>query len=235
MSVVPFVRPLHPGKPLEHGQDITAVQRALRDAGALTKPVVAAAYAENTWDAVGVFQRKVGLTADEIYGPATHLKLAPHFDDYGRWLLVQAKQDLKPDPRELVVQTAYWYYGQRARIAYSEDRPIPTVYYGIKPPQIPSHLDCSGLAITCYWVNGLAAVLGDENAHGFGNTTSLARHGKVISSSTARPGDLIFYYPGCSHVAVYVGHGRVISNGHYPMGLYDMHYAPIWGARSYLP
>lgn len=234
-AVVPYVRPLYPGKPLEQGPDVTAIQRALRDAGALTRPVTAAAYAENTWKAVTLFQRTNGIQATGAYGKATHAKLAPHFDAYGRWLLVQGIEQLKPDPREQVVQTAYWYYGQRIRIAYSKARPILPVYYGIRPPEAPKHLDCSGLAITCYWANALAHHLGDENAHGFGNTWSLWRHGKRVSDEDVRPGDLVFYYEDCSHVAVYVGGGRVVSNGHYPMGLYNIRYAPIYGCRSYLP
>lgn len=233
--VVPFVRPLYPGAPLEQGKDVTAVQRALRDAGALTKAVTTASYAENTWKAVTAFQHENGIHATGAYGKATHAKLAPHFDPYGRWLLVQGIHDLKPDPREQVVQTAYWYYGQRLKIAYNKARAILTVYYGIEPPEAPKYLDCSGLAITTYWANGLAHFLGDENAHGFGNTWSLARHGKSVSIADLRPGDLVFYYESCSHVAVYVGNGRVISNGHYPMGLYAVGYAPIWGCRSYLP
>lgn len=233
--VVPYVRPLYPGKPLEVGKDVTAIQRALRDASVLTKPVTTASYAENTWEAVTAFQRAHHIQATGAYGKATHAALAPHFDAYGRWLLVEAKEDLRPDPRENVVQTAFWYYGQRYKIRYSKSRPIQTVYYGIRPPETPRELDCSGLAITCYWVNLLAHFLGDENAHGFGNTWSLARHGKSVSTHDLRPGDLVFYYSDCSHVAVYVGGGRVISNGHYPMGLYFLDYAPIWGCRSYLP
>ena len=233
-AVVPFVRPLYPGKPLETGKDVTAVQRALREAGSLTRPVATAAYAENTWKAVSDFQRKHGIQASGAYGKATHAKLAPFFDAYGRWLLVEAQNDLKPDPREKVVQTAYWYYGQRMKIAYNQSRPILTVYYGIRPPEAPKYLDCSGLAITCYWVNGLAHFLGDENAHGFGNTWSLARHGKGVSVHDLRAGDLVFYYTDCSHVAVYAGGGKVVSNGHFPMGLYPVDYAPVWGARSYL-
>lgn len=233
--VVPFVRPLYPGAPLEQGKDVTAIQRALRDAGALTRPVTTSSYAENTWKAVTAFQRQKGIQATGAYGRATHVALSPHFDAYGRWLLVEAKEDLKPDPREHVAQTAYWYYGQRVKIAYSQIRPIQTVYYGIRPPEVPGRLDCSGLAISCYWANGLAWYLGSENAHGFGNTWSLARHGKSVSIVDLRPGDLVFYYPSCSHMAVYVGNGRVVSNGHYPMGLYNVTYAPVWGCRSYLP
>lgn len=234
-SVVPFVRPLILGPPLEQGKDVTAIQRSLKDAGVLTKPVTTSAYAENTWDAIKQFQRSNGIQPTGNYGRDTHAKLAPHFDAYGRWLLKEAIGDLKPDPRDQIVQTAFWYFGQRSRTAYNQARPIRTVYYGIRPPEAPNMLDCSGLAITCYWVNGLQHYLGDENAHGFGNTWSLARHGVPVDIALVRPGDLVFYYTDCSHVAVYVGNGRVVSNGHYPMSLYSVRYAHVWGARSYLP
>lgn len=236
MSIlVPFARPLYPGPPLEQGKDVTAVQRALKAEGSLTRAVTSASYAENTWLAVEGFQKKKGIQPTGAYGKATHAALAPYFDAYGRWLLAEAIDDLKPDPREKVAQTAFWYYGQRSRIAYSQSRPIPTVYYGIRPPEVPHSLDCSGLAITCYWVNGLAHYLGDENAHGFGNTWTLAKYGKSVSTADLRAGDLVFYYSDCHHVAVYVGNGKVVSNGHYPMSYYAVGYAPVWGCRSYLP
>lgn len=235
MTLVPFARPLYPGTPLEEGKDVTAVQRALRAEGSLTKPVATAAYAENTWKAVTAFQRKNGIQATGAYGKATHAALAPHFDSYGRWLLIQGKDELKPDVRELVAQTAYWYYGRRYEIRYSQSRPITPIYYGIRPPATPDYLDCSGLAATCYWVNGVSSYLGGENSQGWGNTWSLAKRGKSISIVDLRPGDFVFYYPSCSHMAVYVGDGRVVSNGRYPMGLYPVTYAPIWGCRSYLP
>lgn len=235
MSVlVPYVRALYHGPPPEQGKDVTAIQRALRAEGSLTKPVTTASYAENTWEAVRTFQKKRAIQPTADYGKQTHAELASYFDAYGRWLLTEAIDDLKPDPREKVAQTALWYYGQRTRIAYSQARPIQTVYYGIRPPEIPRVLDCSGLAITCYWVNGLAYKLGDENAHGFGNTWTLAKYGSTVLQGNLKPGDLVFYYADCHHVAVYVGNGKVVSNGHYPMGLYDVCYAPVWGCRSYL-
>lgn len=240
MSVAPFVRLLKPGKPLEAGKDVTAVQRALRDAGVLKKPVVASAYAENTWEAVGAFQALEHLTVDKVYGKTTHAKLAPHFDAYGRWLLAEALQDQKPDYRQLVANTAWWYYGQRFHIPYSQGRPIPTVYYGIKPPSVPKGLDCSGLVITCYWVNGLVHKLGELNSHGYGNTWSLAPMGTHVSIASVLPGDLVFY-GNCSHVAIVVSAAtstraaRVISMGSYPMGYYPVNYrSDIWGVRRYL-
>lgn len=233
--VTPFVRPLHGGPPLERGKDVTAIQRALRLEGSLTKPVTSSAYAENTWDAVDRFRRKRGMLPGEDYNRTTHTALAPFFDAYGRWLLTEAANDLRPDPRALVRDTALWYYGQRNQIRYSQTRPIPTVSQGIRPPAIPRVLDCSGLAITCYWVHGLHPHLGDENAHGWGNTWSLYRHGRPVSLDSLRPADFVFYYSSCSHVAIYVGDGRVVSNGHHPMGLYTVRYASIYGARSYLP
>lgn len=236
MAVVPYPRVLKPGKPLETGKDVFAVQRALRAAGVLKGAVVDSAYAEKTYEGVMEFQRTVGIQATGNYGKPTHVKLAKHFDAYGRWLLAEAVEDLKPDEREKVVNAAWWYYGQRWNIHYSQSRPISTLYYGIRPPNAPRYLDCSGFVISAYWAAGLIAKLGSLNAHGYGNTWSLVRYGTPIELEEARPGDLVFY-GNCSHVAIVVnGKPNVLSDGHYPMGYYPARYRhDIWGVRSYLP
>lgn len=242
MSTVLLPRELKEGSPKEKGQDVKAMQRALQAIGALETGYVVGTYGPRTIAAVKKFQKHHGLTVDGDYGLATHKKLSPSFDAYGRWLEVESLKKLKPDPRLAVVHTAYFYYAHRASIAYSQARPVSTIYYHIKPPALPRAMDCSGFFMTCYWVNDLLAKLAPgADEHGAGNTWSLWRGGHSVELSALKPGDAVFYdgsHGTLQHISLYVGNGRVLSNGHYPMGLYPVNMAPgilrIHGARSYL-
>jgi cell wall-associated NlpC family hydrolase len=52
------------------------------------------------------------------------------------------------------------------------------------------------------------------NYNGWGFTGTQIQHGKRISVVQLKPGDLVFYgRHGISHVAIYVGNGRVVSHG----------------------
>lgn len=238
-----FVRPLRVGQPVETGKDVLAVQRALTKTKVLkagsAKP---AHYALRTAAAVERFQKATGVKpVTGHYGLETHKKLTPYFDAYGRWLLNEAKGDLleaerEQQKRERVRQACFFYYSERDDIGYSQSRPIPTVYHGIRPPQIPRYLDCSGLAITVYWVAGELAALGARNGTGYGNTWSLASYGTLISSDDLRPADLVFYGSDLGHVAIYVGDGRVVSHGSWPGPLLlPWNYRGVHSCRSYLP
>lgn len=62
--------------------------------------------------------------------------------------------------------------------------------------------DCSGLTLYCY-------------RHGagieIGRTTQDQRHrGRIVGRDGLRRGDLVFFYPGWSHVGIYAGNGQVI-------------------------
>lgn len=179
-----------------------------------------------------------GLPAYGVVGPALFAAMwaADAYDVTARKQLDDYAASLdKKDPRAQVVDAARFYLANARHIAYSQTRPIVTISRNIRPPDIPHALDCSGLAITCYWVAGIASELGEENAHGYGNTWSLADHGRAVKASELRPGDLVFY-GNCSHVAVYEGAGKIITNGHYPMSREKVTYrSDYWGARSYLP
>lgn len=181
--------------------------------------------------------RQAGLPEYGVVGPALFKAMDADgaFDAVSRSLFTEYAMSIaKPDPRQQVVDAARFYLENARHIAYSQARPFSTIAHGIAPPDIPNALDCSGLAITCYWVAGVNAVLGRENQGGYGNTWTLAAHGTSVRSSDLRPGDLVFY-GACSHVAVYEGGGKVITNGHYPMSRERLMYrTDYWGARSYL-
>ena len=113
-----------------------------------------------------------------------------------------------------VVQYAMFYkahpgLGHGGRNGYSENRPILTIADNIKPPSLPSYLDCSGLAATCYWLAGM----NDVDIAGPGASTySQEPAGTYVTASQAQPGDLVFW-GGPDHVAIYVGNGMCISHG----------------------
>ena len=238
-----FVRPLRKGSPVESGRDVTAIQRALVKAKVLQPGKAAPGlYAEQTWRAVQRFQQAASVSPQSgHYGPETHRKLTPFFDRYGRWLLNEARADLLEAERERqvrarVVQAAHFYYSERDAIGYSQARPVPTIYYGLRPPQVPRYLDCSGLALTCYWVAGCLPVLGREHQGGYGNTWSLTRYGVQVTVDELRPADFVFYGSDVGHMAVYVGSGRVVSHGSWPGPLLlPVGYREINSCRSYLP
>ena len=59
--------------------------------------------------------------------------------------------------------------------------------------------------------------------------------GKKISKADLRPGDLVFFYRGISHVAVYAGNGKVIqaSRPGRPVNVGRVKDMPYQGARRF--
>ena len=70
--------------------------------------------------------------------------------------------------------------------------------YGAKGP---SSFDCSGLMEFAY--NQAGVSIGSS-------TKSQVGAGRSVSASDLKPGDLIFFYSGPSHVGMYVGDGKVV-------------------------
>jgi cell wall-associated NlpC family hydrolase len=85
----------------------------------------------------------------------------------------------------------------------------------------PGSFDCSGLTMYAW------ASAGVSLPHSSSAQYDAVRH---IDASELQPGDLVFYYSPISHVAIYIGGGRVI-DAPYPgrsvtiSGLYSMPYA----------
>ena len=62
--------------------------------------------------------------------------------------------------------------------------------------------DCSGLTLYCYRHGASIEI---------GRTTQDQRHkGRIVGRDGLRRGDLVFFYPGWSHVGIYAGDGKVI-------------------------
>lgn len=144
------------------------------------------------------------LRANHRYGP-----FAAH-------QLYLARKRLEPTPRAKIVAASMFSYNVRGSIHYTQG---PSRMYGVRhrvrPPAIPYFEDCSSFATWLYWVAGLP----DPNGFGYnglGYTGTLIMHGHQVSSGFM-VGDLVFYGYGLggvpSHVAIYVGDGRVVSHG----------------------
>jgi len=185
------------------------------------------------------FQQRHGLHVDGVYGLNTHKKMAPFFDDYGVFLLGQVKL-ISPEEkkRNAIVAAAMLGYTHRASLHYTESSlRMQGVRNRIRPPHYPNYEDCSSFATWCYWVAGAA----DPNGLGYngrGYTGTQVNHGRAVALGQAKPGDLVFYgwnrgIP--THVAIYVGHGRVVSNGSEigPL-LLSASYRTITEIRSYV-
>ncbi len=88
----------------------------------------------------------------------------------------------------------------------------------------PNAYDCSGLTSAAWRAAGVSIPRTSQTQYGAG---------RAVSKSELRPGDLVFYYSGISHVAMYVGGGQII---HAPHPGSNVRYAsldsmPFAGAR----
>lgn len=88
----------------------------------------------------------------------------------------------------------------------------------------PNAWDCSGLTLGAWKAAGV------KLPH---NSAAQYHRGKHISKSHLKPGDLVFFYSGPSHVAIYAGHGKVIHAPHpgAKVSYIKMKYMPFKGAR----
>ncbi|MFC1409056.1 NlpC/P60 family protein [Streptacidiphilus sp. N1-12] len=79
----------------------------------------------------------------------------------------------------------------------------------------PGSFDCSGLTQAAWRAAGVSLPR---------TTYQQINAGKRVSTGQLRPGDLVFYYSGITHVAIYVGGGRII---HAPHPGAAVEYAPV--------
>lgn len=88
----------------------------------------------------------------------------------------------------------------------------------------PNAYDCSGLTEMAYRSAGVSIPRTSQDQY---------RVGQRVSLSDLRPGDLVFYYSGISHVAIYVGGGKIVHAANpYTGVVYDsVTLMPFMGAR----
>lgn len=85
----------------------------------------------------------------------------------------------------------------------------------------PSSYDCSGLTMRAWGAAGVGLPHSSRAQMG---------HGRRISQSELRPGDLVFYYSPVSHVGLYIGNGLIVNalnpgSGVRVSGLHSMPYS----------
>lgn len=227
VTSVPFTRIMRLGT---KGRDVKAVKRALAkfgyDHGVLVNKY---GYGNQIKAEVARFQRAHGLKQDGQYGPKTHQKLvaAQGFDKYGKWLMQEAFKNLHPHQKsgpQQVMDAAFTGYHNRAAMNYTEG---PLRWNGIDnkriPPRFPTWADCSSYYTWCDWTvygGGSDYINGEKWQAGY--TGTMADHGKTVVGGhlNAKVNDAFLYGyrpdPGTiitTHVARYVGNGRVISHG----------------------
>lgn len=237
---VPFCRTLQKGL---SGDDVVAhkraISRAFPDLYPWWKQGFSKVYGEQFADAVARAQIKMNFTATgkitKEFHDAVEKKRAENkptewaFDDYAIHLATKHCRIEQKTIRQKIVDAAFFWYGHRADIRYSQYRPMQLR----RPPQVPDRWDCSGFLTNCHYAGGAS----DPNGRGYdglGYTGTLMSTGRKCTFDEMQPGDAIFYgysveRPGFpkgspTHVALYVGKGMVLSLGSYPMGYYEYDY-----------
>lgn len=236
-AYVPYTRQIKSGTV---GKDALAVKRALSTAGVMQWGGFTRTFGPFAVRALKAFQKQNGLTQDGRYDLADHRKLGPYFDAYGAFLMGQAATTPEEEKRRAIVAAAMLGYAHRSTIHYTQT-PLRMfgVRFKVRPPKVPPYEDCSSFATWCYWVAGAKDPNGPAfNYNGYGYTGTQINAGRQIPSSALKRGDLVFYGSRSvpSHVAIYVGDGRVVSHGSEvgPLLLPRTYRGDFHSARTYL-
>lgn len=90
----------------------------------------------------------------------------------------------------------------------------------------PSEFDCSGLMVWAYAQEGKTLPRSSQ---------AQAVAGAPVAMADIRPGDLVIYYPGATHVGMYAGDGLVLHAPTYgvPVKLEAVEAMPVSGIRRY--
>lgn len=99
--MIPFKRVLRQGM---RGTDVKAVKIALKKAGFGEGLVQNRIFGPRMTADLKMFQKKVKVTADGVYGPATHQKLTPYFSAWARWLYNHQQVDPVPSTAAAAAQ-----------------------------------------------------------------------------------------------------------------------------------
>lgn len=127
------------------------------------------------------------------------------------------------DPREVLAQA-----GSEADPGTRAAAAVAYAYAKLGSPYVwgaagPNAFDCSGLAQAAYRSAGISLPR---------TTYAQIDAGRRIPRSDLRPGDLVFFYSGVSHVGIYVGNGQMIHapNPSAPVRLAPIDLMPFAGA-----
>jgi len=201
------------------GPDIYAHKAALSNAGFGKRLVLSPSFGAGLQYEVNAWRRHHGLRANglidqEMFGI---LRDGRRYGPFAAHQLALETSALKPSPDRLLSAASIFAYNVRGSIHYTEgSERMYGVRNHIHPPEIPRYEDCSSFATWLYYTSGLP----DPNRRGYdgqGYTGTMIDNGRQVSVNEARLGDLVFYGWGFNgapkHVAMSLGHGRVISHG----------------------
>jgi peptidoglycan hydrolase-like protein with peptidoglycan-binding domain len=156
---------------------------------------------------VAPVQRKLGVQVDGVYGPRTRAAVREFQKHHG------LEVDGVVGPQTLAVlgishasapgppQHSHLGRGARVVALAKQYLGVPYRWGGASPA---TGFDCSGLVMYVY------AKVGISLPH---NAAMQYGHGRAVSRSQLRPGDLVFFN-GLGHVGIYVGGGRFIHAPH---------------------
>ncbi len=118
---------------------------------------------------------------------------------------------------------------EAARVAARSTNALSSAMSKLGKPYVygatgPNAFDCSGLVGWAYKQVGVALPR---------TSAAQSRVGKPVSKSDLRPGDLVFFYSPVSHVAMYIGNGKVVhaSTSGQPVKVSDLNKMPFNSAR----
>ena len=132
---------------------------------------------------------------------------------------VKVEQQVKPEP----AQSKKAVSANQAVVDAAMSRQGSPYVYGAAGPNA---FDCSGLV---YWAHAQAGKSIPRTSQ-----AQLAG-GRPVSLNALQPGDVIGYYPGVTHVGLYIGNGMVVhaSTPGTPVGVVPMYSMPVVGAARF--
>jgi cell wall-associated NlpC family hydrolase len=197
----------------DKGKSVLRLQLALRSAG-FAKIPIEGRYGAATADVIKVIQK------------SRHLKRTGEVNAEF-WKALQAGKLIattvvvkKPIPKPVSKTPNTHTKGEKA-LAFAKKQ-LGDPY--VRNATGPNGWDCSGLSMKAWKAAGVSL------PHSAGKQY---RIGQKISKSNLRNGDLVFFYPGIKHVALYAGNGNVIHAPHpgKKVQYIKMKYMPYMGAR----
>lgn len=240
---VPFLGPFSANKRFGTvcGPGVRLMEGALRR----TTPPVRVGVARNCVGLATVrelikFQVRHHIPPSGIYGRLTHDALSHAYSPEQRRALVYleakrlAARAAALHRRTIGIVTAH-AYAFRYRMGYCNHGALRDCSLrGVWPawPDVPRNTDCSGYVQWVLFQSGVPNINGTSYP---GNTTSLWQHGSLVSPVSKRlaVGDLVFYRPNNSHVAIYIGRGLVSSHGQAGIDIYPWNRIYVYGVRRY--
>ena len=195
----------------DRGADVLRLQGSLR-AAKFTKVSITGTYDASTTTAVKAVQKARRLSQTGAVTASLWTQL-----QHGKVAAGQAAAKAKPKKSSSKSSSTK---GAKA-LAFAKKQLGERYRYGAAGPNA---WDCSGLTMKAWKAAGV------KLPH---NTRAQYAKGKKVSKKNLKKGDLVFFYSGLSHVAIYAGNGKVIhaSRPGKPVAYIKMKYMPFKGAR----